>query len=182
GKIYEIRGQRIILDFDLAAMYGVETRVLNQAVKRNLSRFPQDFMFQLSKEEWEMMSSQIVMTLPTKRPKSALPFAFTEHGVVMLSSVLRSDTAIQINIAVTRAFVAMRKMVTANPIALRLSNLEKSFEELKQDLEEIFSDYNDINEDTRMQLDAINTALADLQSSDSHRKPRPKIGFKTDET
>ena len=81
-----------MFDFDLAAMYGVETRVLNQAVKRNLNRFPNDFMFQLTSYEWEIMSSQIVTTSTSKRPKIAMPYAFTEHGVVMLSSVLRSET------------------------------------------------------------------------------------------
>ncbi|MDE5874109.1 MAG: ORF6N domain-containing protein [Muribaculaceae bacterium] len=180
SKIYEIRGQKVMLDRDLAEMYGVETRALNQSVKRNSDRFPKDFMFQLTDEEVEIWKSQIVMSNSVKMGMRRNPYAFTELGVAMLSSVLTSKIAVQINMGIMRAFVAMRKMVTANPIALRLSNLEKSFEELKQDLEEIFSDYNDINEDTRMQLDAINTALADLQSSDSHRKPRPKIGFKTD--
>lgn len=168
-----------MLDYDLAEMYGVETRVLNQAVKRNIARFPEDFMFQLNTFEWENMSSQFVMTSLSKRPKKALPYAFTEHGVVMLSSVLRSETAIQVNIAVARAFVAVRKMVYNNPLALRLSALEKNFEELKQDLEEIFTDYNDINEDTRAQLEAINTSLAELQSK-AKTKPRRRIGFKTD--
>lgn len=181
SKIYEIRGQKVMLDFDIALMYGVETRVLNQAVKRNLSRFPEDFMFQLSKNEWDLMSSQIVMTSPAKRPKVAIPYAFTEHGVVMLSSVLKSETAIQVSIAVARAFVAMRKMVTANPVALRLSTLEKNFEELKPDLEEIFADYNDINEDTRIQLEAINTALADLQTDRKKASTHRRIGFKTDD-
>lgn len=92
-KIYEIRGQRVILDRDLAALYGVETRVLNQAVRRNMDRFPEDFMFQLTLEEWQTMSSQIVITSASKRPHSALPYAFTEHGVVMLASLLRSDIA-----------------------------------------------------------------------------------------
>lgn len=87
----EIRGQKVMLDFDLAEMYQVETRVLNQAVKRNIERFPKDFMFQLTLEEWNSISSQFVMTSRMKRPKSAMPLALTEHGVVMLSSVLRSD-------------------------------------------------------------------------------------------
>ena len=180
SKIYEIRGQKVMLDRDLAEMYGVETRALNQSVKRNSDRFPKDFMFQLTDEEVEIWKSQIVMSNSVKMGMRRNPYAFTELGVAMLSSVLTSKIAVQINMGIMRAFVAMRKMVTANPIALRLSNLEKSFEELKQDLEEIFSDYNDINEDTRAQLDAINTVLADLQSSDSLRKSRPKIGFKTD--
>ena len=84
-KIYEVRGQKVILDRDLAALYQVETRVLNQAVKRNIERFPEDFMFQLTKDEWKMISSQIVTTSPDKRPLSALPYVFTEHGVVATS-------------------------------------------------------------------------------------------------
>ena len=104
-KIREIRGQKVILDFDLAELYEVETRVLNQAVKRNLSRFPDDFMFQLSSEEWlsvrsESNSSQIVMSHPANRGATYKPLAFTEQGVAMLSSVLRSEKAIQVNIAI----------------------------------------------------------------------------------
>ncbi len=100
NKIYEVNGIKVMLDFDLAELYEVETRALNQAIKRNIESFPEDFMFRLTKEEWEnisssqtemMMSSQIVMT--SKRPKSALPYAFTEHGVAMLASVLRSPKA-----------------------------------------------------------------------------------------
>ncbi len=83
NKIYEIRGQRVMLDFDLAGLYKVETRVLNQSVKRNIERFPEDFMFQLTEFEWQMMSSQFVTTSKSKRPISAIPYAFTEHGVTM---------------------------------------------------------------------------------------------------
>lgn len=93
-RIYEIRGVRVMLDFDLAELYHVETRVLNQAVKRNLARFPEDFMFQLAEHEWVAISSQIVMTSRSKRPKTALPYAFTEHGLVMLASILHSEIAI----------------------------------------------------------------------------------------
>lgn len=135
-------------------------------------------MFQLTKSEWEIMSSQIVTTSLSKRPKTAIPYAFTEHGVIMLSSILKSETAIQVNIAVARAFVAVRQMIAANPMALRLSSLEHKFEQLKQDLEEIFRDYNDINEDTRAQLESINTALADLQSDTRPRRSsHRRIGF-----
>ena len=91
--IRAIRGQRVMFDSDLAMLYGVETRALNQAVKRNLRRFPDDFMFRLTAEEWAVISSQFVMTSRAKRPKSALPLVFTEHGALMLSSVLRSDVA-----------------------------------------------------------------------------------------
>ena len=94
-KIYTIRGQKVMLDFDLADLYEVETRVMNQSVKRNKDRFPADFMFQLTAKEWKTMSSQIVMTSTSKRPKKAIPFAFTEHGVTMLASVLRSEIAVK---------------------------------------------------------------------------------------
>ena len=105
---------------------------------------------------------------------------FTELGVAMLSSVLTSPTAIQINMGIMRAFVSIRKMVTANPVSQRLSVLEKNFDELKRDLEEIFADYNDINEDTRTQLEAINTALADFTVAGVSASPRKRIGYKTD--
>ncbi len=110
------------------------------------------------------------------------PFAFTELGVAMLSSVLKSEIAIEINRGIMRAFVAVRQMIASNPIAHRLAALERNFEELKQDLEEIFTDYNDINEDTRAQLDAINAALADLQTAKKNESPRRKIGFRTRES
>ena len=111
-KILDIRGHKVILDRDLAAMYGVETKVLNQAVKRNIERFPIDFMFQLDVQEMESLRTQIV-TLKIGRGKHSkyLPYAFTEHGVAMLSGVLKSPTAVQVNIAIIRAFVAMRQMV-----------------------------------------------------------------------
>lgn len=177
SKIYEIRGQKVMLDFDLAEMYQVETRILNQAVKRNIDRFPEDFMFQLTAAEWGSMSSQFVMTSRTKRPKSAVPLAFTEHGVVMLSSVLRSEIAIQTSILITRAFVAMRHLVL-NPPADKFTSLQKEVKELKEYIEDVFADYNDINDDTRMQLELINQTLAELQNKNKAlNKPRPKIGF-----
>ena len=178
SKIYEIRGQKVMLDFDLAEMYEVETRVLNQAVKRHIERFPADFMFQLTAEEWQKMSSQFVMTSRSKRPKTAMPLAFTEHGVVMLSSVLRSNIAIQTSILIVRAFVAIRQLI-ANPPVDRVGELEKQMKELKDYIEEVFTDYNDINEDTRMQLELINRTLAELQVRKKiEEKPRNPIGFR----
>lgn len=178
SKIYEIRGQKVMLDFDLAEMYEVETRVLNQAVKRNIERFPDDFMFQLTAEEWQNMSSQFVMTSRSKRPKTAMPLAFTEHGVVMLSSVLRSNIAIQTSILIVRAFVAIRQLI-ANPPVDRVGELEKQMKELKDYIEDVFADYNDINEDTRMQLELINRTLAELQVRKKiEEKPRNPIGFR----
>ena len=122
-KIHEVRGQRVMLDFDLAELYEVETRRLNEQVKRNAERFPEDFMFQLSANDWQnintmkvqavgeygTMMSQIATSSQGKRKKSALPFAFTEHGVTMLASVLRSPRAVKMNIAIVRAFIALRQ-------------------------------------------------------------------------
>ena len=177
SKIYEIRGQRVMLDFDLAELYQVETRVLNQAVKRNIDRFPEDFMFQVTAEEWVVISSQFVMTSRNKRPKSALPLAFTEHGVVMLSSVLRSDIAVQTSVLITRAFVAMRQMIANSPVIMSAQH-QKEMKELKEYIEDVFADQNDINEDTRMQIELINQVLAELQVHKKlSEKPRRPIGF-----
>ena len=178
-KIYGIRGQRVMLDFDLAELYQVETRALNQAVKRNIDRFPDDFMFRLSPTEWEVISSQFVMTSRAKRPKSSLPLAFTEHGALMLASVLRSDIAVEISIKVTRAFVAIRRMAASLPptnTAADLAQLRQDFEELKLDIEDILANQNEINEDTRAQLELINQSLAALQSTHKLER-RPIAGF-----
>lgn len=163
SKIYEIRGQKVMLDFDLAGLYQVETRVLNQAVKRNSKRFPVDFMFQLNAEEWEILKSQIVISSWGGTRK--LPFAFTEQGLAMLSGVLNSDIAIEVNISIMRAFVAVRQLVSALPVN-DITRLQNEIKELKEYVEEAFADYNDINEDTRMQLELINQAIAELQVND----------------
>ena len=178
-KIYGIRGQRVMLDFDLAELYQVETRALNQAVKRNIDRFPDDFMFRLSPTEWEVISSQFVMTSRAKRPKSSLPLAFTEHGALMLASVLRSNIAVEISIKVTRAYVAIRRMAASLPptnTAADLAQLRQDFEELKLDIEDILANQNEINEDTRAQLELINQSLAALQSTHKLER-RPIAGF-----
>lgn len=189
-KIYEIRGQRVMLDFDLASMYGVETRVLNQAVKRNIERFPEDFMFQLTKGELEILrlqistsdnwTSQIVTSNFAKMGLRKSPYAFTENGVAMLSSVLRSPLAIQINISIMRAFTEFRKIATLIPFPDKtadIAQLRKDFEELKLDIEDILHDQNDINESTRAQIDAISEALAELQAKGPQSRPRRRIGF-----
>lgn len=136
--IHVIRDQQVMLDSDLARLYGVETRVLNQAVKRNIERFPEDFMFQLSKEESQNLISQIVtsssrsqnVTLNVERGKNIkyLPYAFTENGVAMLSSVLRSKTAIEVNIRIMRAFTAMRSFLMSNAhMFKRLETIEHNY-------------------------------------------------------
>ena len=181
NKIYTIRNQRVMLDHDLAELYGVETRAMNQAVKRNIERFPEDFMFQLNENEWQNMSSQFVMTSKSTRPKSALPLVFTEHGVTMLSSILRSKTAIQVNIQIVRAFVAVRNLLTINSVD-KVTELQSEIKELKAYIEDVFTDYNDINEDTRMQMELINVSLAELHNDNKQlNKPRKRIGFITEE-
>ena len=107
--IYIIRGQRVMLDFDLAMLYEVETRSLNQTVKRNARRFPNDFMFQLTEQEWSLISSQFVMTSRMKRPKKSLPYAFTELGALMLSSVLRSPVADETSIKIRESWGFLRQ-------------------------------------------------------------------------
>ena len=179
NKIYEIRGQRVMLDRDLAELYQVTTGNLNKAVKRNIRRFPPDFMFQLTKEEWDSLRFQFGI-IETGRGKYTkyLPHAFTEQGLAMLSGILTSDIAIDVNISIMRAFVAIRRIATSLPqdnASADIAQLRKDFEELKLDIEDILHDQNDINESTRMQLDNITLALAELQSKEP--KPRRKIGF-----
>ncbi|MCK9268834.1 MAG: ORF6N domain-containing protein [Bacteroidales bacterium] len=128
NKIYEVRGQKVMLDFDLADLYDVETRVLNQAVKRNSDIFPEDFMFHLSQKEWESMLSQTVMTYPVKRPKTALPLAFTEHGVTMLANVLKSKKSRQTSISIVRAFIALKQFaLNYREISDKLKELETKY-------------------------------------------------------
>lgn len=177
SKIYEIRGQKVMLDFDLAEMYGTETSQLKRSVRRNIERFEgEDFMFEVTREE---LSRCQIGTLNKGRGSNIkyLPFAFTELGVAMLSSVLNSKTAIEINRGIMRAFVSIRQMI-ANPPADKLSELQQEVKELKEYIEEVFTDYNDINEDTRVQLELINETLAELQTQKRQQeKPRRPIGF-----
>ena len=176
SKIYVIRGQKVMLDRDLAELYGVETRTLNQKVKRNLRRFPSDFMFQMTKEDVEEWKSQIVISNSIKMGLRKPPYAFTQMGVAMLSSVLSSDTAIDTNIYIMRAFVEYNTIKTLVKYG--------EFQELKDRLiktnayiEELLEDQNEINENTRAQLEAINTALAELQAEHRQRPKRRPIGF-----
>ncbi len=184
SKIYTIRGVRVMIDRDLAEIYGVETRALNQAVKRNLERFPSDFMFQLTDIEFQHWKSQIVMSNAVNMGLRKKPFVFTELGVAMLSSVLNSKTAIQINMNIMRAFVAVRNMLSVSPED-RVSELHAELKALKNYIEEVFTDYNDINEDTRLQIELINQSLAELHSNKKQNlKQKNKIGYlanKTDE-
>ena len=130
SKIYKIRGQKVMLDFDLAEMYGTETKVLKQSVKRNIRRFPVDFMFKLTKEEFGTLRSQFV-TSNKRGGIRYLPFAFTESGVAMLSSILNSEVAIEININIMRAFIAVRQVLYSPP-GDKIEVLENRIKELKQ--------------------------------------------------
>ncbi|MBO2523270.1 MAG: DNA-binding protein [Bacteroidetes bacterium] len=158
-KIFELRGLRVMLDFDLAELYRVETRVLNQAVKRNIERFPDDFMFRITTTEWNDISSQIVMTSRVKRPKSALPLAFTEHGALMLASVLRSSIAVDMSIKITRAFVAIRH-------ALPLIATQRDVEDLKQRVKALEESQQDLK-----QVYEVLTQIGEQQT------PLPEIGY-----
>ena len=178
--IYDIRGVKVMLDYDLAAIYGVETRTLNQAVKRNMERFPQDFMFRLTESEWENvkrnllvdnMPSQIVIASPNRRNKSAPPYAFTEHGAVMLASVLRSPSAVQMSVMVTRAFIAMRQALSSMlSYDLKIEQLSHKVDQLNTHVEEILHNQNDINQlqsqfnsEVALQIEVINDALDQLR-------------------
>lgn len=177
NRIYEIRGERVMLDFDLAVLYEVETRVLNQAVKRNIERFPEDFMFQLKPFEYESIkhqvnaikqssSSQNVMmgNLPQNRTDKYLPYAFTEQGVAMLSGVLRSPKAISMNIAIMRAFVEVRKVL------LKQGSLKEQLNEIKERLGEHDVQLNQI-------YDAMENLL-DEKAAQRKWEDRKRIGYK----
>lgn len=176
SKIHEIRGQRVMLDFDLAEMYGTETKYLKRAVRSNIKRFPSDFMFELTKEEFDNLRCNFC-TSNKRGGTRFMPFAFTEQGVAMLSSVLNSDVAIEININIMRAFIAVRQMLS-NPIESRVERIETQVRELKQYMEEVLVDQNDINEDTMVQLELINQTLAELQAKDQNSKNRNPIGYR----
>lgn len=192
--IYEIRGQKVMLDYDLATIYGVRTGTLNQAVKRNIDRFPGDFMFKLTEKEWDEldcnilnsnMRSQSVTASANRRNKSNPPYAFTEHGAVMLASVLRSPSAVQMSVMVTRAFIAMRQAITTMlSVDLKVEQISHKVDQLNAYVEELLHDQNDINDqqeqtnnEVALQIEAINDALDQLR--DEKAKPRKPIGFKT---
>lgn len=178
NSIYEIRGERVMLDFDLAALYEVGTKVLNQAVKRHNNRFPKDFMFRLTAEEWEYvrsqsvtasdsqitMRSQIVTASQIKRNSKVTPYAFTEQGVAMLSGILNSDKAIAMNIAIMRAFVEIRKVL------LQENDLKEQLKQIKERMGEHDVQLNQI-------YDAMENLL-DEKAAQKKWEDRERIGFK----
>ena len=179
GKIYEIGGHKVMIDRDLAELYQVTTGNLNKSVQRNIKRFPSDFMFQLTKEEFDQLKTNLIFQngISNWGGTRKLPYAFTEQGLAMLSGILSSDTAIQVNINIMRAFVAVRRLIS-NPPVDKNAELREEMKKLKDYMEEIFADQNDINEDTRIQLELINQTLAELQVHQKlSDKPRRPIGF-----
>ena len=161
NKILVIRNQKVILDRDLAVLYGVETRALKQAVRRNIVRFPSDFMFQLTKKEFSTWRSQIVMSKSDEKGLRYLPFAFTEQGVAMLSSVLKSKRAIEVNILIMRAFVKLREIIsTHKKVAEKLKDLESKLKEHDDQIVQI--------------IQVINQLIMPPES------PKKKIGFTID--
>lgn len=174
SRIFLSRSHKVMLDADLATLYGVQTKVLVQAVKRNLDRFPDDFMFQLDADEWESVRSQFVTSKTTRGGRRYAPYAFTEQGVAMLSSVLGSAQAIAVNIEIMRAFVRLREVIVSNKeLALRLDELENKAElmSLKHDTFE---------HNTRVQLKQVFDAIRELMAPPDRGTKRP-IGFITPE-
>lgn len=158
-KIFEIRGQKVMLDFDLAHLYEIETKVLKQSIKRNLNRFPSDFMFELTRDEFTNLRSQIVTS--SWGGTRYLPFAFTEHGVTMLASILNSEKAININIQIVRAFIALRNW------ALNYKELADKIAQLENDNDKKFADI----------YEALNYLVSEKEI-ETNQKERKKIGFK----
>ena len=169
GHILVLREQRVMLDADLADLYGVQTKVLVQAVKRNLTRFPQDFMFQLSAEEFTALRSQFVTSNTGRGGRRTAPYAFTEQGVAMLSSVLGSPRAIGVNIEIMRTFVRVRELAATH------SELAKRLSELEEKTELVSMQHDTFSRNTRNQLKKVFDALRDLMKPTD--PPSRPIGF-----
>ncbi|WP_417013707.1 ORF6N domain-containing protein [Alistipes sp.] len=179
NKIYEIRGQRVMLDRDLAMLYGVTTGNLNKAVRRNIERFPERFMFQLTEEEFLMFQNGISSWGGTRK----VPYAFTEQGVSMLSAVLRSPTAVQVSISIIDAFVAMRNWIaTTTGFTADLAEIRAKLELLEHEQRDNAEAIGDLSEDMRKELDTIYDAIAALSVKlPQARQPRRPIGFRRQE-
>jgi len=190
-KIYEIRGRRVMLDSDLARMYQVETKNLKRAVRANIERFPDDFMFELTKDEYDALRCNIFtsnndgdalrcknFTSNKRGGNRYLPFAFTREGIAMLSGLLRSEIAVQANINIMRAFFQMQEalLIVCNT-QLQLEQIRAEIKQLRTDMNDTLADQNDINEMTRVQLEAISDALMELQNQGKNPLALPEIGY-----
>ena len=184
--IYEIRGQKVMLDFDLAELYQVETKRLKESVRRNIERFEgDDFMFELTSEEYNSLIISLRSQIATSNERGGrrhMPFAFTEQGVAMLSSVLKSERAIQVNRSIIRAFVAMRNYImSTKTISAELEAIKAKLELLERNDEDNLEAINDLSEDMRREIDTIYQAIAALSVKEptQNEPQRQKIGFKT---
>ena len=178
NRIYEVRGMRVMLDRDLAELYEVEVKYLKRQVNRNIERFPEDFMFEISHEEYNSLRCQNG-TLKSGRGQHAkyMPYAFTEEGVAMLSGILRSPMAIQVNINIMRAFVAIRHAIGAwQGVNLKVEQLSHKVDNLNARVDEILHEQNENNMEMSVQINALNDALDQLREKPS--TPRKRIGFK----
>ena len=175
--IYEIRGQKVMLDKDLAKLYGVSTGNLNKAVKRNIERFPERYMFQLTSDE----NLKFQNGISSWGGSRSFPYAFTEQGVAMLSSVLHSPTAIQVSISIIDAFVAIRNyIISTTSISSELTAIKAKLELLERNDEDNLEAINDLSEDIRQEIDTIYQAIAALSVKEAaDTTPRQKIGFRT---
>ncbi len=190
NKIYEIRGRRVMLDFDLANLYQVETKRLKESVRRNIERFEgEDFMFELSEEEYNVLKDRLRSQIASleidgkgKYPKYS-PFAFTEEGVAMLSGVLRSSVAVQVNRAIMRAFVAMNNyLIQVSQYSAELAELRSRLLLVEREVRENLEAMNDLSEDVRRDFDTVFEAIGALSVKlPQAQKPRTTIGFKTNE-
>ena len=186
SMIYEVRGVRVMLDFDLARLYQVETRVLKQAVRRNIDRFPDDFMLRLTNDETNTLISIGVsqnVIPPGYNTGGSETFAFTEEGVAMLATVLRSGVAVQMSIAIMRAFVDMRNYImSTSHLTAELAEIRTRIELLERNDEENLEAVNDLSEDVSRELDNIYQAIAELSARHSSQTdtPRRRIGYKTE--
>jgi hypothetical protein len=183
NSIFEVRDRRVMLDFDLARLYKVETKNLNLSVKRNMKRFPVDFMCQLTEQEWNVLRLQIETSNPKRGGRRYLPYAFTEQGVSMLSGLLNSDVAIEVNRSITRAFVALRHLaltsVEIKNLALENAEIRAKLELLERADEDNLEAINDLSEDTRQHIDNLYNAIGELSvKTPQLEKSRKPIGFK----
>ena len=183
NKIYEIRGQRVMLDLDLANMYQIPTKALKQAVKRNIERFPDDFMFQLTENEWRELVTNCDRLPSTIKHSSVLPSAFTQEGVASLSGVLKSPMAVNVYLSIMRAFVAMRNYIMqSSVIQAELAEMRNRVQLLERDCRENLEAMNDLSEDVRRDFDTVFEAIGALSVKlPQAQKPRTTIGFKTNE-
>ena len=182
-KIYEIRGVRVMLDFELAELYETTTSLLKRAVRRNIDRFPPDFMFELTKNEANKLLSNGVFQFGTPKYNFSAysPFAFTEQGVAMLSSVLKSETAVKVNISIIRAFVQMRQFILQNKEILQsIDELRQRVKQLELSGEETLTSINDLSEDTHREMDDIYIALAEMANMKKELDKPNRIGFVKD--